>query len=281
MAAHRQRLLPNPAASGEGGRGTRRRVGYRRHVDGHGVVGHAVQLAVVHLEGEARIARAAGVRRRNVLEIAGVKLGLRHRLRHAADRRIVQLQLAARRQRDDLHALQRIAGVGEIEVGRGEWVVRVLIGRHRPVRGSGGRGDADELDRDHVAVRPGEAGIFPNILAFTPIKRTRGKGQFDSTENQPEIGLTVKNPVRLAVQEYESWRRLSRLVGKTSNYIIGTVVIEKIKIIRIQRTIGTIQESEFSGVLLHRQGEALDFVGVRRVAVAGRILALDDSWSGR
>ena len=89
VEAHRQRLLPDPAAIGESG--------HLIHVDGHGVGVLAVQRAIAHLEGEARIVRAVGVRRRDVLEIAGVKLGLRHRLRYAADRHIVQLQLTVRR----------------------------------------------------------------------------------------------------------------------------------------------------------------------------------------
>ena len=113
-------------------RRARRRVVHRHYVDGYGIDRDAIHRAVVHLEDEGRIGAAVAVRHRRVFELAGVDVGLRHRLiqRH---RRFIELEGADRRQRHHLDARERVAGVGvgEGEIARYEGMGLVLVRRHR------------------------------------------------------------------------------------------------------------------------------------------------------
>ena len=117
---------------GEGAVGRRRRVAHRGDVHGHGVTQGAVVLAVVHLESEARVARAVAVGRGRECKPAdggrGHRLVLGHRLGGAAPVGR-QRQRTGRRQAHDRHARQRITAIGiaEVEVGGIEGMGCVLV----------------------------------------------------------------------------------------------------------------------------------------------------------
>ncbi len=93
----------------------------------HAAVGRAA--VVLHLEGEAGVARAVGIRGRRELQHAGRDVGHRNELPGGHGHAVIG-ERAGRRQRRDLHGQQvvgrRVVGVAEAEVGGRERVGRVF-----------------------------------------------------------------------------------------------------------------------------------------------------------
>ncbi len=140
--------------------GNRGVIVHRRYVDGHGVGSRAVIRAVVHRELEGRVAASIGVRRRGEYELVRVDVRLRDDLVRGYVR-TVEFQVARALQGGDLHARQGVAAVGvrEVEVRVRKRVRRVLVRRHRAVRGGGGGvGDRGHRDRHRGNARPGRIG---------------------------------------------------------------------------------------------------------------------------
>ena len=130
---------------GDGLVGARRRIVDRGHVHGHRV-GRGIEIdaavgraaVVLHLEGEAGVARAVGVGRRRELQVARRDVGHRHELA-GGDRDAGQRQACPRPGSVViLTAVSALAGlslgIGEAEVGRGEGVGRVFERGDRVVR---------------------------------------------------------------------------------------------------------------------------------------------------
>ena len=173
--------------------GARRRIVHRGHVDRHrarrGVEIHAAvrgAAVVLYLERETGVARAAGIRRRRELEVAGRDVRRRDKL-IADHRHARQFQAACRRQGSNLDVEQivrgAIDGIREAEVGNTERERGVFERSHRIVRAHRRVVDRGHVNRQRARRRIeidaaiGGAAVVLHLKGETRIARTAAIGR--------------------------------------------------------------------------------------------------------